>query len=225
MRRADRLFQLVQLLRSRKLRTAAELADELRVSSRTVYRDVADLVGSGVPIEGEPGVGYRLRKGYELPPLTFNAEEIESLVLGARMVQAWADEELAQAASSALTKIEAAVPEPLRSSITNSTLFAVSGAWARAMATELGLLRRAIGDRRKLRFVYRRESGEASERIVRPLGLYFFGAKWLLASYCELRADYRSFRVDRMDQHEVLNETFDPSDGIDLPTFLQRVRQ
>jgi predicted DNA-binding transcriptional regulator YafY len=223
MRRADRLFQLVQLLRSRKQRTAAELGDELRVSTRTVYRDVADLIGSGVPIEGEPGVGYRLRRGYELPPLTFNAEEIESLVLGARMVQAWADDELAQAASSALTKIEAVVPEPLRSSITNSTLFAVSGAWARAMATELGLLRRAIADRRKLRFRYRREDGESSERIVRPLGLYFFGAKWLLASYCEMRADYRSFRVDRMDQHEQLDETFDPSDGIDLRTFLLKV--
>jgi predicted DNA-binding transcriptional regulator YafY len=145
-------------------------------------------------------------------------------VLGARMVQAWADDELAQAAASALVKIEAVVPEPLRSSITNSTLFAVSGAWARAMATELGLLRRAISERRKLRFHYRRESGESSARIVRPLGLYFFGAKWLLASYCELRADYRSFRVDRMDQHELLDEAFDPSDGIDLRAFLTHVR-
>ena len=188
-----------------------------------MYRDVADLVGSGVPIEGEPGVGYRLRKGYELPPLTFNAEEITALVLGARMVQAWADDELAQAAGSALTKIEAVVPEPLRSMVTESTLFAPRGAWSRGMATELGLLRRAISDRRKLRFRYQREDGEASERTVRPLGLYFFGAKWLLASYCEMRADYRSFRIDRMDEHEVLTDTFDPADGIDLDTFLKRV--
>src|SRR5262245_26541742 len=180
MRRADRLFQLVQLLRSRKLRTAAELGTELRVSARTVYRDVADLVGSGVPIEGEPGVGYRLRKGYELPPLTFNAEEVEALVLGARMVQAWADDELAQAASSALTKIEAVVPESLRDVVTNSTLFAPRGPWARSMSGELGLLRRAIAERRKLRFRYEREDGEGSERTARPLGLYFFGAKWLL---------------------------------------------
>jgi predicted DNA-binding transcriptional regulator YafY len=223
MRRADRLFQLVQLLRSRKLRTAAELGDELRVSARTVYRDVADLVGSGVPIEGEPGVGYRLRKGYELPPLTFNAEEITALVLGARMVQAWADDELAQAASSALTKIEAVVPEPLRSMVTESTLFAPRGAWSRGMVSKLGLLRRAITDRRKLRFRYQREDGEHSERTVRPLGLYFFGAKWLLASYCEMRADYRSFRIDRIDEHEVLVDTFDPADGIDLDTFLKRV--
>ena len=225
MRRADRLFQLVQLLRSRKLRTAAELGEELSVSARTVYRDVADLVGSGVPIEGEPGVGYRLRKGYELPPLTFNTEELTALVLGARMVQAWADDELAQAASAALTKIEAVVPEPLRSIVTDSTLFAVSGSFSRLMTAELGLLRRAISDRRKLRFRYAREDGEASERVVRPLGLYFFGAKWLLASYCELRSDYRSFRVDRMHDHELLDDAFDPTDGIDLPTFLLRVRQ
>ena len=225
MRRADRLFQLVQLLRSRRQRTAAELAEELRVSARTVYRDVADLVGNGVPIDGEPGVGYRLRKGYELPPLTFNGEEVEALVLGARMVQAWADDELAQAASSALTKIEAVVPEPLRSVVSNSALFAPRGAWARGMAAELGLLRRAISDRRKLRFRYARENGEASERVVRPLGLFFFGAKWLLASYCELRADYRSFRIDRMDAHEVLPDTFDAADGVGLDAFMKRVER
>jgi predicted DNA-binding transcriptional regulator YafY len=225
MRRADRLFQLVQLLRSRRLRTAADLAAELEVSSRTVYRDVADLVGNGVPIEGEPGVGYRLRKGYELPPLTFNGEEIEALVLGARMVQAWADHALAQAGSSALTKIEAVVPEPLRGAITNSALFAPRGAFARSMAGELGMLRRAISERRKLRFHYAREDGEASERVVRPLGLFFFGAKWLLASYCELRRDYRSFRLDRMHEHVLLPDTFDATDGIALDAFMKRVER
>lgn len=220
MRRADRLFQLVQLLRSKHLRTAAELGAELRVSTRTVYRDVADLMASGVPIDGAAGVGYRLRKGYELPPLTFNAEEIEALVLGSRMVQAWADDDLAQAAGSALTKIEAVVPESLRPLLSSSALFAPSGPWARGMAHELSLLRRAIAERRLLRFSYEREDGNHSERTVRPLGLYFFGAKWLLASYCELRKDYRSFRLDRMQAHALLDTTFNPQDGIDLRAFL-----
>jgi predicted DNA-binding transcriptional regulator YafY len=223
-RRADRLFQLVQLLRMRRFRTAAELAADLAVSARTVYRDVSDLIGSGVPIEGEPGVGYRLLPGYELPPLTFSREEIEALVLGARMVQAWGGEELALSAKSAITKIEAVLPAPLRELVAGTALFAPSGAWSREVVLGLDVLRRAISERRKLRFAYVDQHEVGSERSARPLGLYFWGAKWLLAAYCELRSDYRSFRADRMRAIEVLDERFGDADGIDLAGFLRHVQ-
>lgn len=224
-RRADRLFHLVQLLRTRRFNTGAALAGELRVSLRTVYRDVRDLVGSGVPIEGEPGVGYRLRPGFELPPMTFAGDEIEALVLGARMVQAWGDSELGAAARSVLTKVETVLPEPLREVLLRTALFAHGGAWSQAAAGELGTLRRATSERRKLRFGYARADGEHSERTVRPLGLYFWGSTWSLAAYCELRRDYRNFRPDRMRALVLLDDGFDGSDGIDLAGFIRQMQR
>jgi predicted DNA-binding transcriptional regulator YafY len=224
-RRADRLFQLVQLLRTRRFSTAADLGVELAVSARTVYRDVQDLVGSGVPIEGEAGVGYRLRPGYELPPLTFNADEIEALVLGARMVQAWGGTALAQAARSAITKVEAVLPEPLRSLLPRTALYAPAGPMTAELVRELDVLRRGITEQRKVRFHYNDAAGTASERSARPLGLYFWGAKWSLAAYCELRLDYRNFRPDRMREVALLEERFDGSDGIDLPAFLRQMAE
>jgi len=223
MRRADRLFHLVQLLRTRRFNTAALLADEMRVSVRTVYRDVRDLVDSGVPIEGEPGVGYRLRPGYELPPMTFNGDEVEALVLGTRMVQAWGDEELAAAARSALTKVEAVLPGPLREVLLRTALFAQAGPWAAEAAGELGPIRRAIAGSHKLRFAYTRADGEPSERTVRPLGLYFWGRTWSLAAFCELRDGYRNFRPDRMHALEVLDERFDGTDGVSLAGFIRQM--
>jgi predicted DNA-binding transcriptional regulator YafY len=215
---------LVQLLRTRRFNTGAALADELRISVRTVYRDVHDLVASGVPIEGEPGVGYRLRSGFELPPMTFTGDELEALVLGARMVEAWGDDELGAAARSALTKVEAVLPEPLREVLLRTALFAHGGAWSHAAAGGLATLRRATSEKRKLRFGYARADGEQSERTVRPLGLYFWGQTWSLAAYCELRGDYRNFRPDRMQNLALLDERFDGSDGIDLGGFIRQMQ-
>jgi len=222
MRRADRLFQLVHHLRARRFATGDQLARELGVSTRTVYRDVRDLEASGVPIRGEAGVGYRLERGYELPPLTFTSEELEGLVLGARIVGAWADTGLASAVHSAMTKIEAAVPQTLRQVLLDTALFAPGIPWAAAMARDMALLRRAIGERRKVRFAYTRLDGERTERAVRPLGLYFWGSKWTLAAWCELRRDYRSFRPDRMEGARLLDECFDEGDGVSLADFLAR---
>lgn len=223
MRRADRLFRLVQVLRSRRFATGAQLAQELGVSKRTVYRDIRDLEASGIPIRGEAGVGYQLRGGFELPPLTFNADEIEGLVLGARIVQAWGGDDLAAAAASAMSKVEAVLPEPLRRVLLNTALFAPSRPRAAAMAGEMGLLRRAITEHRRMRFGYTREDGGESVRTVRPLGLYFWGTKWTLASWCEMRKDYRSFRPDRMGSVELLENHFDGSDGISLAGFLSHL--
>jgi predicted DNA-binding transcriptional regulator YafY len=225
MRRADRLFQLVQLLRTRRASTGQDLADHLGVSLRTVYRDIRDLEYSGVPIRGEAGVGYRLDQGYELPPLTFSGAEIEGLVLGARMVATWADAELAEAVRSAMTKIEAVVPEGLRRVVLETALFAPDFPRTQEVSRDVDLMRRAIGERRLLDFAYVRADGEASERKVRPLGLYFWGNRWTLAAWCEMRRDYRSFRPDRMTDVVVLDDRFDPGDGINLAQFLARVQE
>jgi predicted DNA-binding transcriptional regulator YafY len=225
MRRADRLFQLVQLLRTRRASTGQDLADHLGVSLRTVYRDIRDLEYSGVPIRGEAGVGYRLDQGYELPPLTFSGAELEGLVLGARMVATWADAELAEAVRSAMTKIEAVVPEGLRRVVLETALFAPDFPRTQEVSRDVDLMRRAIGERRRLDFAYVRADGQASQRKVRPLGLYFWGNRWTLAAWCEMRNDYRSFRPDRMSEVVVLDDRFDPGDGINLAQFLARVEE
>lgn len=223
MRRADRLFQLVQFLRARRFATGQQLADELGVSKRTVYRDISDLAGSGVPIRGEAGVGYQLERGFELAPLTFNDEEVQALVLGARMVSVYGDSELASSARSAMTKVEAVLPDPLRQVLLATPLFATESPGAPAVNGEMPLLRRAITEQRRIHFAYERADGEKSARDVRPLGLYFWGRKWTLATWCELRNDYRSFRPDRMKEVALLDERFDGSDGITLAGFLEQV--
>lgn len=222
-RRADRLFRIVQLLRTRRFATADLLAEELGVSRRTVYRDVQDLVRTGVPIRGEAGVGYQLEGSLDLPPLRFNAEEIAALVLGSRMVEAWGDAELAEAAASALAKVEEHLPEPLRRVLLDTALFAPNTPFASSRAEGMAVLRRAIDARRKVELGYTRADGEQSRRTVRPLGLYFFGDKWLLGAWCELRGDYRAFRQDRIREVVTLADRFDPADGIGLPGFLDHV--
>jgi predicted DNA-binding transcriptional regulator YafY len=221
-RRADRLFRLVQLLRARRFATGEQIAGELGVSKRTIYRDVADLQGSGIPIRGEAGVGYRLERGYELAPLIFTSDELEGLVLGARIVAAWGDADLAAAVGSAMTKVEAVLPETLRRVLLETPFFSPALPGSSAMAGELALLRRAIGERRRVHFRYAREDGAESERDARPLGLYFWGRKWTLAAWCELRQDYRSFRPDRMHEVALTESRFDPADGISLAGFLAK---
>jgi predicted DNA-binding transcriptional regulator YafY len=224
MRRADRLFQIVQMLRARRVTTAAQLARALEVSERTVYRDVRDLVLSGVPIEGEAGVGYALPKSFDLPPLMFSKQEIESLVLGARLVKSWSDAELAEAAGSALVKIEAVLPERLRSRIDEITLFAPNyRGEPRAFAANLPALRGAILERRKIHFAYTRRDAASSRRTVRPVGLFFWGYNWTLTAWCELRDDFRSFRVDRIAELALQGETFEPEPGKTLEDFLERM--
>ena len=198
MRRADRLFRIVQQLRKRRLTTAAEIAAELEVSTRTIYRDVQDLIDSGVPIEGEAGVGYRLQNGFELKPMTFTVEELEALVLGARMVQSWGDPDLGAAVRSAMIKIESVLPEPLQASMLKTALFGPPYRVRTEASEQLRRLRHAIGNERWIWLRYVDAAEAETERTIIPLGLYFWGKEWTLAAYCWLRADYRSFRVDRV---------------------------
>jgi len=220
MRRADRLFQIVQLLRTRRVVTAGRIARELEVSPRTVYRDVADLIASGVPIEGEAGVGYCLARGFDLPPLMFDDEEIGALVLGARMVQAFGDERLARHARSLLSKIETVVPERLHKSFARPELQVSTGLSKRERAHVAGL-RRGIDEKKKLHFRYVDEQGAETERTVRPLCLAFWGSVWTAGAWCELRRDFRNFRPDRMSAVELLDDGFADEPGRDLQAYLE----
>jgi predicted DNA-binding transcriptional regulator YafY len=225
MRRADRLFRIVQLLRSGRLQTAKNLAEKLQVSHRTIYRDVQDLQLSGVPITGEAGVGYTLRRDFDIPPLMFDREEIAALVLGARMVEAWGGTELTEAANRALRKIEAVLPPNLRENVDDVLLYAPGFRAPAEVRRKLDLLHAAAQQRRVVLVAYAREDGEPSVRRLRPLALYFWGGVWTLAAWCELRNDFRSFRVDRIQHAERLEEVFTPRTGQTLADYLQRVRE
>jgi len=222
MRRAERLFEIIQLIRRSGLIRARELAERLEVSERTVYRDIQAMIAQGVPIEGEAGVGYVLRDGYDLPPLMFDKCEIEALMLGARIVESLADAELSDAASSVISKVEAVVPDALRDYMTRTPLLAPTGRIMAPVSFEVSDLRRALREQLKVRFEYTDGIGDASTRTVRPLSLAYFGPVWLLAAWCELRCDFRVFRLDRIIRFEVTHDAFRPEPGRTLREFLAR---
>ncbi|HEV2678976.1 MAG TPA: YafY family protein [Rhodanobacter sp.] len=227
MRRADRLFLIIHALRGRRTALQARsLAQTLGVSLRTVYRDVADLQLSGVPIEGEAGVGYVLRKGSDIPPLMFNANELEALVVGSRFVRAFAGTQLAESAQSALLKIEAVLPPELRERSARTRIYAP--VWRDehklAFAVRIDRLHAAIGAHQVLRLAYRDEAGSISTREVEPLCLAFWGGKWTLGAWCRLRQGFRNFRPDRIDELAETGEVFDELDGRNLDAYLLATR-
>ena len=221
MRRADRLFQIIQFIRRHRVTTAADLARALEVSERTVYRDIRDLVISGVPIEGEAGVGYLLREGFDLPPLMFTEAEVEALVLGTRVVMSWADPALGSAAAAALARVEAALPENLRDRLQGSRLYAPGFHVPPAVVGRLGRVREALDARHKVHLGYTDAAQARTERNVRPLGLFFWGWSWSVTAWCELRNDFRNFRLDRATDVEVLPERFEDEPGKTLDVFLK----
>ena len=221
MRRADRLFQIVQLLRGKQVVTAAALAAELEVSLRTVYRDVADLVASGVPVEGEAGVGYALPRGFDLPPLMFDIEEIRALVLGARMVEAWGDASLARRARSVLSKVETVLPERLRPEMADLEIY-VPLRLPTEIRDNVECIRRGVDEKRLVQFAYTDREGRETERSVRPLCLVFWGMVWTASAWCEMRQDFRTFRPDRMREAR-LTTTFEDEAGKDMSAFRDKV--
>jgi len=223
MRRADRLFQLVQILRRRRVVTAARLAERLEVSERTIYRDIRDLVRSGVPIQGEAGVGYALPRGFDLPPLMFTEDEVEALVLGARIVRSWGDPALGRAAQDVLDKVETVLPPRLKDRIDGSVLYAINFSPAPGVADALALLRRGIDERRKVQLAYVDARGDSSQRVVRPVCLAFVAPLWMLSAWCELRGDFRNFRLDRIDDLALLDERFVDEPGKTVQDFLRRI--
>jgi predicted DNA-binding transcriptional regulator YafY len=222
-RRADRLFEIVQQLRGDRLVTAKALAERLEISVRTVYRDIRDLQTAGVPIDGEAGVGYLLRPGFQLPPLMFTLSEIEALIVGARMVEAWAGRVLAGGAAEALVKIAAVVPPERMRAAGRVAIYAPGFKFDETMRTRFDLFAKAIDERRKAHFAYRDAEGGDSERLVRPLALHFWGGTWTLAAWCELRVDFRTFRIDRAERLAITDERFAPEAGRRLEDYLARV--
>ncbi|MBY0497408.1 MAG: YafY family transcriptional regulator [Cyanobacteria bacterium] len=223
MRRADRLFQIVNVLRRRRAATtAAYLAERLGVSERTVYRDIRDLILVGTPIDGEAGVGYRIRSGYDLPPLMFDRDEIQALVLGARIVRQFGDPALARASDAILDKVAAIVPGDLAPLVAETRLFVPSTIGVGGSADVLTLAREALIARRKLELCYAKPDGAATTRTVRPLGIFFWGRTWTLAAWCELREDFRNFRLDRISASTMLDETFEDEAGKALRDMLAR---
>jgi predicted DNA-binding transcriptional regulator YafY len=229
MRRADRLFELIQCLRRHRERpvTAAILSAELEVSERTIYRDIAALQAQRVPVHGEAGVGYMLRDGYDLPALMFTEDEIEALVLGARIVQTHADPELGRAAGDVLAKIEAVVTDALRPRIRSMALLSPSSNWAAPPSPrfDVARLRRAVRGQRKVRLVYTDRQERLSERVFWPQSLAFFPPVWMALGWCELRQDFRSFRLDRVQDLEFLDERYPDHPGKRLTDYLRRKQE
>lgn len=222
MRRADRLFRIVEYLKTRKrVVRANELAKALEVSQRTIYRDVADLQTSGIPIIGEAGVGYMLDKEHILRPMIFTIEELEALMLGAQMVRSWGDDVLAKSSASAIDKIGSVLPPTLEQEITDSFLFSFPTRERKPTNNLLSECRKVIRSKQKIRFVYTSEDGKSSTRIVRPLCLVFFAPDWLLLAWCEERRDFRNFRLDRIMKLDVLNEKFKNEKGKRLQDYYE----
>ena len=223
MRRAERLFQLVQLIRGRRLSTAAFLAERLEVSDRTVYRDVADLMAQGVPIEGEAGVGYRMQAGFDLPPLMFTKDEAQALVASVRLAQSRLDPGLARHAEGALSKILAVLPPAARAAAESLAVYAPPFGPDAATRKRLETLRIAAEAKHTLRLVYVDLKEQRSERVVRPLGCFYWGAVWTLAAWCEARAGFRNFRVDRIEALQVLEARFRDGPGKTLADLFREV--
>jgi len=210
-------------LRGRRLTTAAQLAGWLQVSERTVYRDIRDLGISGVPVEGEAGVGYRLRPGFDLPPIMFTIDELEALVAGARMMEAWGGTALGSHARSAIAKIALALPAARREEIERTRLFAPGFLVPPGAAAGLETVRQAILQRCKLHIEYADGAQRVSIRTIEPLALNFWGTTWSIAAWCESREDFRVFRLDRIRRLEMGDEKFDEVPGRTLEDFLRSV--
>lgn len=219
MRPADRLFQIVLLLGRGRVLTARVIAERLEVSERTIYRDIQDLVASGVPVEGEAGVGYCLRRGYQVPPLMFDEQELQSLVFGAEVAKAWGDVRMAEAADRILAKVDAVLPERLRPQLHSQRLVVPDVRMSEATTQMLGDVRDAINNRMRVFLEYRDAEQDGTERIVWPLTLAYWGKSWTLGAWCELRQDFRNFRVDRIVAARSLRSAFPDEPGKRLQDY------
>lgn len=209
MRRADRLFQIIQILRrSRRPVTGAALARELETSVRTLCRDMADLIAQRVPIRGEAGVGYVLEDGFDMPPLMLTAQEVEAVLLGAQWVGGRGDPDLARAAQDLVAKIAQVIPEDLRPFISSSPLMASGRRDGAPDALDMSQLRACLRDQRKVALDYRDESGAVTSRVIWPVTVGYFDTTRLICAWCELRQGFRHFRTDRVVSAQFLAEKY-----------------
>lgn len=224
MRKSERLLQLLVLLRGRRrASTANELANRLQVSERTIYRDIQSLQLSGVDIAGEAGVGYCLQPGSGIPPLMFNEKELEALVLGIRLVKGWADDELCAAASTAQDKIKAVLPPHTQQTHEHkSTTFLVPDMHRQKNSKFSEVLRRGIETQTLLTLEYSDEKENPSTREVKPLGMMFWGSRWTLVAWCQLRDNYRLFRLDRIAHAQLLKKNFSTSATCSFENYIRQ---
>lgn len=220
MRRADRLFQIILLLGRGRSETGDRMAERLGVSRRTVYRDIRDLSLSGVPIEGEAGVGFRLRQGYQVPPLMFTPEEIQALAFGARLVQSCADEGLGAAAESALAKVDAALPPVLRHRLDDTGLIVPDFRVSAQVKLALRELRAAIAGKHVVSFRFTQGDGSVIAPRVRPLCLRYLSGTWTLGGWSETESAFRVFRVYRIENIEITFSRFGFEPGRTVADFL-----
>ncbi len=221
MHKSERLFQLVNLLRGRRMAiTAEQLAQVLEVTTRTIYRDIQTLQQTGIPVDGEAGIGYRLAPGYQLPPLMFDFEELQALLLGSSMVQAWTDPDLAKAAAKAESKIRAILPEPLLQKADQQPYQVPKFEKHDNVRNTHGILRKACEQYLKITMDYQDAQQSSTLRTVWPLGLIFWGERWTLLAWCELRDDFRHFRLDRMIKIQPTSKPFEQIPERSLKYFL-----
>ncbi|WP_262689688.1 helix-turn-helix transcriptional regulator [Kordiimonas aestuarii] len=224
MRRADRLFQIVSYLQGRRIAiTAQDIAEEFDISVRTVYRDIQDLITTGVPISGEAGVGYILDKSYYLPPMSFDVNELETLMLGAAMVSSWTDAHMAASAKSLILKIKNVLTTQDREAFSGVALFAPPSRAKLPWNIDFSFLRQAVRQKEKLALDYADEEGRTTQRIVRPLSLVFIGPVWMMLGWCEMRQDFRHFRLDRMLVASPTGDIFTDTPETSLKTYLARL--
>jgi len=209
MRRTERLFQIIQILRSKRGPvTGRELAAELEISLRTLYRDMAELIAQRVPLRGEAGAGYVLDAGYDMPPLMLTPDELEAAVLGAAWVAKRGDPSLARGARDLIAKLSAAVPKSLRPILLDASLRPISMRPIETDKSEIAEMRRAIRGRRKASIIYKDPDGNVSSRTIWPIFIGFTEEKRVIAAWCELRQDFRHFRTDRVCSVEVMEERY-----------------
>lgn len=209
MRRADRLLDIIQILRRHRTPVAGDvIANELEVSLRTIYRDIQTLIAQGVPIRGEAGVGYVLEDGYDLPPLMFKVDEIEALILGLLWVKRRGDNNLVRAAEDAMAKIETIVPQNLKSSFDEISLVAPPNFDIVADNIDVSQIRKAIREKWKITFDYLNAENNATKRTIHPFAISYFEKQRLVIGWCELRVEYRAFRTDRMENLAIEPEKY-----------------
>lgn len=225
MRRADRLFEIIQLLRSRNLTTAKWLSERLEISERTIYRDIQDLISSGVPIDGVAGMGYVLHKDYDLPPLMFNLAEITSLIIGIQMAISLGGQ-VSRAAEQSLAKINQVLPKDLRCTFQNTRIYTPCWNTQETLGDVIAALNNAIQHNTPLNIQYQKLQQEAIEhRVIYPLGIFFWQDRWTLAAWCTLRDQFRHFRVDRIHAMQTLDVQFKLQSHQTLQAFFRHVTE
>lgn len=225
MQRAERLNNIVHhLRRMHQAVTAETLAEVFEVSPRTIYRDIQNLIDSGVPINGEAGVGYVIDKRYHLPPIMFDTDELEAIALGIGMVSNWTDELFAAKAQSAYKKIQATLPAPLIHELHQISTFSAPSRYKIPWEVSFTQVRECIRKRKKIQFNYLDLQDQTSQRTIWPLALISFSPVWLLAGWCELRQSFRNFRLDRLSEFVVLDNRYPNEKDKNLAAYLKQVK-